>query len=113
MNIIDSSEYQSTHRAHLHTLAALGASGFCKGSISERRNDTFESPSDQTDGSDAEFFPADPDAFATKDTLVGIVGEEGTALIYGEISFEFFESFRLEFDTKMFSDFLEFTRTVL
>jgi len=95
MNIIDSSEYQSTHRAHLHTLAALGASGFCKGSISERRNDTFESPSDQTDGSDAEFFPADPDAFTTKDTLVGIVDKGEAALVDGEVPLEFSKSLGL------------------
>ena len=87
MNIIDSSEYQSTHRAHLHTLAASGASGFGKGSISERRDDTFESPSDQTNDSDAEFFPTDPDAFATKNTLIGIVDEGGAAFIDGEIPF--------------------------
>jgi hypothetical protein len=91
----------------------LAADGFGKGFVLEGGDLSLKTPPGKTNGSDAQLLLAYPDAFAAEDTLVGIVGEEGTALVYGEISFEFFESFRLEFDTKMFSYFLEFAQTVL
>jgi hypothetical protein len=73
---------------------------------------SLKTTSRKANGSDAEFLLAYPHTFGTKDTLVGIVGKEGTAFIDGEVSFELSESFCREFYTKMFGDFLKFTGAV-
>jgi hypothetical protein len=73
---------------------------------------SLKTPSSEANGSDAELLLAYPHTFAAKDAFVGIVGKERTAFIYREVSFEFSESFCLEFNAQMFGNSLEFTRTV-
>ena len=98
--------------ADLHTFGTLAAGCFAKRFVLEGGDHSFETPSGEANGSDAELLLAYPHTFATKDTLVGIVGKEGTALIDREVSFDLSESFCREFYAKVFGNFLKFTGTV-
>jgi len=73
---------------------------------------SLKTTSRKANGSDAKLLPAYPHAFAAKDTLVGVVGKEGTAFIDGEVSFELSESFCREFYGEMFGNSLKFTGSV-
>jgi hypothetical protein len=104
---------QGTHRTNLNALSALTADGFPQGLILEGGDHSLKTPSSKTNGSDAEFLLTYPHTLAAKDTLVGIVGKEGTTSIDREVSFKLSESFCCEFYAKMFRNFLKFTRSVL
>jgi hypothetical protein len=73
---------------------------------------SFKTPSGEANGPNSQLLLAYPNAFAAENTFIGIIYKERTTLIYGEVSFEFPESLRLEFDSKMFGNFLKFTGSV-
>jgi hypothetical protein len=56
-------------------------------------------------------FLAYPNTFPAKDTLIGIEREDGEAVIDGKVPFELPKSVCLYFDTQVFSNLQEFTRT--
>jgi hypothetical protein len=79
----------------------------------ESRDHSFETPSGKTNGSNAQLFLANPDAFAAEDTFAGVVVKEWTAFIDGKVSFESSESLCLKFYAKMFGNFLELAGSIL
>jgi hypothetical protein len=56
-------------------------------------------------------FLAYPNTFTAKNTLIGIECEDRKAVIDGKVSFELPESVCLYFDTEVFSNLQQFTRT--
>ena len=88
-------ENKSAYWADFNTLPALHAPRLGKGQIFKGGDRSLETPSCKADGSNAQTVLTDPHAFPTEDTLVWIVGKDGGALIGGEVSLEFSESFWL------------------
>ena len=84
---------QGTNGTNLHAFSALAADRFSNGFVLEGGDHSLETSSGEADGSDSQPLLAYPDTFTTEDTLVGIIGKEGTAVIYGKIPFDFFKSF--------------------
>ena len=98
--------------ADFDAFRALATGGLANRVVLEGRDPSSKAPSGKANGSDPQLLLAYPHTFATKDTLIGIVGKERTALVDGKVSVELSESFRYEFYAKMFSDFLKFTGSV-
>jgi len=103
---------QRADRTHCDALSALAADGLANRFVLKGGDPSLKTPSGKTDHSDTKLLLADPHAFATKDALVGIVGEERTAFVDGKGFLCFSEPFRLQFDPEMSGDFLKFTGSV-
>ena len=90
----------------------MAADGFGEEFVLESGDLSLKTPSGKTNGSYAQFLLAYPDAFAAEDTLVGIVGEEGTTVVHGESPFELLEPLAFQLEAQMFSNRLELAQSV-
>ncbi len=91
----------------------MDASGLGQRSVSKRGNDSLVPAAGEANGSNTQTFPAHPHTFSAEHTLVGVKNKNGTALIAGKVPFEFPKPLRLQFDSQVFGNVLEFTETVL
>ena len=73
---------------------------------------SLETSSCEPNRSDAQLFITYPYAFTAKDALIGIIGEDRTAVVNGKVPLKPPESGCLYFNTQVFSNLQEFTRTV-
>jgi len=91
----------------------MDASGLGQRSVSKRGNDSLVPAAGEANGSNTQTFPAHPHTFSAEHTLVGVKNKNRTALIAGKVPFEFPKPLRLQFDSQVFGNVLEFTETVL
>jgi len=103
---------QGADGADFDAFGAFTAGCFANRFVLEGGDPSLKTSSGKANRSDAEFFLAYPHTFTAEDTLVRIVGKEGTAFIDGEVSFELPESFCDELYAEMFGNLLKFTGSV-
>jgi len=104
-------KHQSTNWAEGNALATILATGLTQGFISKSGDHSTEATVSKANGSFTQFFLAYPNASTAEHTFVGIIDEQGTAGIYGELRKDFSESFCLEFHAEMLGYPLKFAGT--
>jgi len=103
---------QGTDGTDFDTFAALGASGLSEGDILVGGDEPLESTARKADGTDPQFFLTNPDTFTTEDAFVGIISEDGAALVKRQVSFELSQSGGLDFNAQVLCNLQQFTRTI-
>ena len=106
-------ENQGADGADFDAFAALDASGFGEGFVLVSRDDPLETTPGKANGPYVQLLLTYPYAFSAEDALVGIIGEDRTAVVNGKVPLKPPESGCLYFNTQVFSSLQEFTRTVL
>ena len=104
-------ENQGAHGADFHAFSALDASGFGEGFVLVSRDDSFETASCKTYRSNIQLLLTYPNAFATENTFIWIISKDRTTFIKWELPIQPPESGCLYFNTEVFSNLQEFTRT--
>ncbi len=106
-------ESQRADGTRFYAFAAVAAFCLGHGLVLEGGNPTFETTPSEPDSPDLQFLAAYPYALPAEDAFIGIVDEERTALIDGQISFKLPEPLRLQFYSEVPGNFLEITQAIL
>ena len=107
------SKRQTADRADGDAFGALLAPRLGEDLVLKCGNHALKTSAREPDRADFQFLPADPHALSAKDAFVGIICENRAAVIDRKVLWKVPESLRLEFESEMFGDILQFARPVL